>query len=154
MIRRLLQPAVARRARCININFPAVPPERVDGFAVTSQGKRAIADNLTEGVDPRGRPYYWIGPVREAGGAEPGTDIAALTDNKVSITPINLDLTNMPVLDPLRQGVRIAPGPDSRRRRRPARRSRLPTFRARPVRRFGSSGGPRSGALPRTRNSP
>jgi len=53
-------------------------------------------------VDPRGRPYYWIGPVREAGEAEPGTDVAALSDNKVSITPIYLNLTNIPVLGALR----------------------------------------------------
>lgn len=86
-----------------NINFPPVPPEKVSGFAVTTQGKRAIADNLTEGVDPRGRPYYWIGPVREAGGAEPGSDVCALLDNKVSITPIYLDLTNVPVLASLRK---------------------------------------------------
>src|SRR6266513_2408053 len=81
-----------------NINFPAVPPAGVKGFAATSQGKRAIADNLTEGVDPRGRPYYWIGPVREAGEAEPGTDVAALAADRVSITPIYLNLTNVPVL--------------------------------------------------------
>jgi 5'-nucleotidase len=86
-----------------NINFPGVTPAEVGGFAVTSQGKRAIADNLTEGTDPRGRPYYWIGPVREAGNAEPGTDVAALRDNKVSITPIYLDLTNVPVLGALRK---------------------------------------------------
>ena len=85
-----------------NINFPAVPPPQVAGLAVTSQGKRAIADNLTEGIDPRGRRYYWIGPIREARGAEPGTDVAALADNKVSITPIYLDLTNVPVLAALR----------------------------------------------------
>lgn len=102
IIRRLLRlpwPATT----LFNINFPAVPPARTTGFAVTNQGKRAIADNLHEGVDPRGRPYYWIGPVREAGGAEPGTDVAALTDNKVSITPIYLDLTNIPVLAALRK---------------------------------------------------
>src|SRR6266403_852926 len=78
-----------------NINFPGVAAEEVGGYAVTNQGKRAIADNLTEGIDPRGRPYYWIGPIREAGNAEPGTDVAALGDNKVSITPIYLDLTNV-----------------------------------------------------------
>jgi 5'-nucleotidase len=87
----------------INVNFPGVPPDRVAGFAVTSQGKRDIADNLTEARDPRGRPYYWIGPMRETGGAEPGTDIAALTENKVSITPINMDLTSVRLLDPLRR---------------------------------------------------
>jgi 5'-nucleotidase len=86
-----------------NINFPGVSPGDVRGFAVTAQGKRAIADNLTEGVDPRGRPYYWIGPIRETGKAEPGTDVAALLENKVSITPIYLDLTNVPVLGALRK---------------------------------------------------
>src|SRR6266436_9875245 len=65
-----------------NINFPGVPPAEAAGFAVTSQGQRAIADNLTEGVDPRGRPYYWIGPTREEGEAEPGTDVAALAGNR------------------------------------------------------------------------
>jgi len=86
-----------------NINFPAVPPGEAVGFAVTSQGRRAIADNLTERVDPRGRPYYWIGPVRDYGGAaEPGTDVAALAANRISITPIHLDLTNVPVLAALR----------------------------------------------------
>jgi 5'/3'-nucleotidase len=87
----------------INVNFPAEPPPRAGGYAVTSQGKRAIADNLTERFDPRGRPYYWIGPVREEGGAAPGTDVAALGENRISITPIYLDLTNVPVLAALRR---------------------------------------------------
>ena len=87
----------------ININFPGVPPAEFAGFAVTRQGKRDIAENLMEGKDPRGRPYFWIGPIRETGTAEPGTDVAALKDNKVSITPINMDLTNVRLLDALRQ---------------------------------------------------
>ena len=86
-----------------NINFPLAPPTAMRGIAVTSQGRRAIADNLTDGLDPRGRPYFWIGPVREAGGAEPGTDVAALGDGKVTVTPINLDLTNRPLLPVLRR---------------------------------------------------
>jgi 5'-nucleotidase len=90
-------------ATLYNINFPAAPPGQVKGFAATSQGKRAIADNLTEGVDPRGRPYYWIGPVREAGAIEPGTDVAALGADKVSVTPIYLDLTNVQVLAALQR---------------------------------------------------
>jgi 5'-nucleotidase len=86
-----------------NINFPAAPPHEVKGFAATHQGRRAIADNLTDGVDPRGRPYYWIGPAPDTGHAEPGTDVAALSDNRVSITPIYLNLTNIPVLGALRK---------------------------------------------------
>jgi 5'-nucleotidase len=87
----------------ININFPAVMPQQVRGIAATSQGKRAIADNLTKRLDPRGRPYYWIGPVREDGVAEPGTDLAAIADKQVSVTPIYLDLTNIPVLAALKK---------------------------------------------------
>jgi 5'-nucleotidase len=87
----------------MNLNFPAASPEDVRGIAVTSQGKRAIADNLTERLDPRGRPYYWIGPIREDGAAEPGTDLAAINDKQVSITPIYLDLTNIPVLTSLKE---------------------------------------------------
>ena len=87
----------------ININLPAAWPDEVAGVAVTSQGKRAISDNLTERFDPRGRPYYWIGPTRENGVAEPGTDLAAINDKQVSITPIYLDLTNIPVLASLKK---------------------------------------------------
>jgi 5'-nucleotidase len=87
----------------INVNFPAAPPQAVRGIAVTSQGKRAIADNLTERLDPRGRPYYWIGPVREDGIAEPGTDLAAINQKQVSVTPIYLNLTNVPVLASLKK---------------------------------------------------
>jgi 5'/3'-nucleotidase len=79
----------------INVNFPAASPATVRGFAVTHQGKRVLGDNLTEGTDPRGRHYYWIGPSQMRGGAEPGTDLGALADHRVSITPIHLDLTNV-----------------------------------------------------------
>ena len=87
----------------MNINFPTAAPEEVRGIAVTSQGKRAIADNLSERLDPRGRPYYWIGPVREDGLAESGTDLAAINGKQVSVTPIYLNLTNVPVLASLKK---------------------------------------------------
>ena len=87
----------------MNVNFPAEVPQAVCGIAVTRQGKRAIADNLTERLDPRGRPYYWIGPVREDSVAEPGTDLAAINEKRVSVTPIYLNLTNVPVLASLKK---------------------------------------------------
>jgi 5'-nucleotidase len=86
----------------INVNFPAASPATVRGFAVTHQGKRVLGDNLTEGTDPRGRHYYWIGPSQMRGGAEPGTDLGALADHRVSITPIHLDLTNVAAAAALR----------------------------------------------------
>jgi 5'-nucleotidase len=85
-----------------NINFPAVSPTAVHGFAITHQGKRVLGDNLTEGTDPRGRHYYWIGPSQMRGGAEPGTDLAALADGRVSISPIHLNLTHVAVAERLR----------------------------------------------------
>ncbi|HXC28948.1 MAG TPA: 5'/3'-nucleotidase SurE [Stellaceae bacterium] len=85
-----------------NVNFPAAAPSQVRGFAMTHQGKRVLGDNLSEGTDPRGRHYYWIGPSQMRGGADPGTDLGALADLRVSITPIHLNLTNVAVAAALR----------------------------------------------------
>ncbi|MBV8779017.1 MAG: 5'/3'-nucleotidase SurE, partial [Alphaproteobacteria bacterium] len=86
-----------------NVNFPPAAPGDVRGFAVTHQGKRVLGDNLMVGTDPRGRPFYWIGPAKPEGGATPGSDLCAMEENRVSITPIHLNLTNVPVVETLRQ---------------------------------------------------
>ena len=90
------------RDTLINVNFPATPPNKVAGIAPTRQGRRKIGEGVVERVDPRGRPYYWIGPMREEWPDIPGTDLHAVTAGKVSITPICLDLTNRPALAELR----------------------------------------------------
>ena len=95
----------------MNINFPAAAPEDVRGIAVTSQGKRAIASNLSERLDPRGRPYYWIGPVREDGFAEPGTDLAAINEKRVSVTPIYLNSDQRSGARLAQKGLRVTPVP-------------------------------------------
>jgi 5'-nucleotidase len=86
------------RDTLINVNFPAVPADAVEGIAATRQGRRKIGEGVVERVDPRGRPYYWIGPIREEWPDMPGTDLEAVTAGKVSITPICLDLSNGPAL--------------------------------------------------------
>jgi 5'-nucleotidase len=86
-----------------NVNFPSVPADRVRGFTITHQGKRVLGDNLMEGVDPRGRPYFWIGPARMTGGATLGSDLRAMEEGCVSITPVHLNLTDVPVADALRR---------------------------------------------------
>jgi 5'/3'-nucleotidase len=96
------------RQTLINVNFPDLPPDKVTGIAAAAQGKRKIGDNLSERIDPRGRPYYWIGPMTEgpAGSSAmtgPGTDLGAIAEGKVSLTPINLDLTNPAALAALRK---------------------------------------------------
>lgn len=87
----------------INVNFPDVPPDKVTGIAATRQGRRKIGDGVMERVDPRGRPYYWIGPLRDEAPDRPGTDLNAILAGKVSLSPIYLDLTNGPALAELRK---------------------------------------------------
>jgi 5'-nucleotidase len=87
----------------INVNFPAMAAGAVQGMVATRQGRRKIGEGVVERVDPRGRPYYWIGPIREEWPDMPGTDLEAVTAGKVSITPICLDLSNGPALAALRK---------------------------------------------------
>lgn len=89
------------RNTLINVNFPNGP--KVGGIEVARQGLRSIGDNLTERIDPRGRPYYWIGPIREREPGEPGTDIEAIQRGKVTVTPVFLDSTNVPALEELKK---------------------------------------------------
>jgi 5'-nucleotidase len=87
----------------ININFPDVDVSDVSGIEVVGQGRRKLGDNLVQAIDPRGQPYYWIGPMRDEDATRPGTDIAAINASKVAITPILLDFTNVPALEQLRR---------------------------------------------------
>src|SRR5437879_4557396 len=85
----------------LNVNVPALPRERITGVEVTRLGKRNYRDQLVERLDPYGEPYDWVGRPALAGGAEPGTDVAALRDGKISVTPSYLDLTNPDIIHDL-----------------------------------------------------
>ena len=79
----------------VNVNFPACPAAKATGVAVTRQGRRdSELMQIEERRDGRGIPYYWLKFTR--GGFEPeiGSDIEALAANKVSITPLSLNLTD------------------------------------------------------------
>ncbi len=90
----------------INVNFPDLPEADVRGIKVTAQGKRKIGDTLVERTDPRGEPYLWIGALREeAEEAKPGTDLAAIADGFVSVTPVHLDMTHRGSFEALRAAV-------------------------------------------------
>lgn len=77
-----------------NVNFPALPPAEVRGVQVTRLGRRVYRDVLIERTDPKGRPYYWIGGDPPAGEPDEGTDIGALAHGYISVTPLNLDMTD------------------------------------------------------------
>ena len=87
----------------LNINVPFLPDEQIKGFAITRQGLRVYRDALERRLDPRGRPYYWIGGEAPSGVNEEGTDIGALFRGYVSITPLHLDLTDYDAIDPLKE---------------------------------------------------
>jgi len=77
----------------LNINVPYLRFDQLKGFMLTRQGLRVYRDVLERRLDPRGRPYYWIGGEAPTGILENGTDFGALKAGYVSITPLQLDLT-------------------------------------------------------------
>ncbi|HZW04063.1 MAG TPA: 5'/3'-nucleotidase SurE [Anaerolineaceae bacterium] len=77
----------------LNVNVPYLKENELKGILVTRQGLRIYRDELIRRVDPRGKPYYWIGGDFPTGVPEEGTDIGAVTAGYVSITPSQLDLT-------------------------------------------------------------
>lgn len=87
----------------LNVNVPYLPESNLKGMMITRQGLRVYRDRLERRLDPRGRPYYWIGGDAPTGIPEEGTDYGALKAGYVSITPLQLDLTAWNVLDDLRR---------------------------------------------------
>jgi 5'-nucleotidase len=86
----------------ININFPNCLPEDVVSVSATHQGRR-IPDwlKIDNRVDGRGHPYYWIGFQRTDTEPMPGSDLAAIAENRISVTPLTLDLTDRSQIDRL-----------------------------------------------------
>lgn len=87
----------------LNVNVPYLPKDELKGFMITRQGLRLYRDELDRRLDPRGRPYYWIGGQAPTGVDEPGTDFGALRAGYVSITPLQLDLTHHKMVDELKK---------------------------------------------------
>lgn len=77
----------------LNVNVPFLSEDKIHGIRLTRQGLRVYHSRLDERTDPRGKPYYWIGGDAPTGVPERGTDVGALAEGFVSITPLQLDLT-------------------------------------------------------------
>ncbi len=102
LIRRVLQTGMPRDV-LVNVNFPDCPPEEVAGVAVTCQGKRdQELLRIEPRCDGRGNPYYWIAFQRGGPhGAAHGSDLAAISENRIAVTPLRLDLTDEPFMTQL-----------------------------------------------------
>jgi 5'-nucleotidase len=110
----------------LNINFPPLPPGNVKRVAVVTQGQRDQSLlRVDERVDARGRTYFWIGFKRVFSDPERGTDLHAIHEGSISVTPLHLNLTE------LREHQRLASllyGPVSAlKRKRAANRPKLPS---------------------------
>jgi 5'-nucleotidase len=90
----LLDLQMAKRT-VINVNFPALPADQVKGIRVVRQGFHDYArGSLIEAVDPRGRPYFWFGLDDIEHTLDHGTDLEAVSEGYVAVTPLQLDLTH------------------------------------------------------------
>lgn len=79
----------------INVNFPPLAAERVKGIRVARQGFHDYArGSIVEGIDPRGFPYYWFGLHGIEHTSGHNTDLEAIGEGYVSVTPLQLDLTH------------------------------------------------------------
>ncbi len=99
IIRRVLAEGVPHDV-LLNVNFPDCPPDAVKGIAVAAQGRRRQERlHIDKRIDGRGNPYYWIAYVRQNfTKAADGSDLAALDERRIAVTPLRLDLTDEPTL--------------------------------------------------------
>jgi len=104
--RALVEAALSRPlppSMLLNVNIPS----RVDpkGYVVTSLGKHTYGFDVIENTDPRGRKYYWIGGNEYEHEDIPGSDCnAVLRDQLVSVTPLQLDLTDYEMRQDIAKG--------------------------------------------------
>jgi len=85
----------------LNVNVPNLPASYIKGIEVTRQGKRHYSGKIEKRLDPMGRAYYWLGGDAAIDELDEGTDVKAIADDKISVTPVHLDLTGYPALDKL-----------------------------------------------------
>jgi 5'-nucleotidase len=87
----------------MNVNFPDCRPDEMQGIDITRQGKRDQNFLLVdERIDARGRNYFWLGFARERGNPPVGTDLAAVFNKRISVTPLHMNLTQVEAMDALR----------------------------------------------------
>lgn len=90
-----------RREMLLNVNVPAIPVSQIKGIKITRQSCRMWPEGFERRTDPRGVHYYWIKPWGNNGQDEAGTDVRALQEGYVAITPMQYDMTNPKLLEEL-----------------------------------------------------
>ena len=94
VLAKLIDAPMAERT-LINVNFPAIPAEDVKGIRVVRQGFHDYSrGTIVEGRDPRGYRYFWFGLDQIEHTLDHGTDLEAIEEGYVAVTPLQLDLTH------------------------------------------------------------
>ena len=86
----------------LNVNFPAVPEDEIQGIRVTRQGQAMYREEFEKRIDPHGRTYYWLTGEKHDVETDPEVDDVAIDENCISITPIHFDLTHYQTLDKMK----------------------------------------------------
>lgn len=100
LLPKLVSMALPRNA-VINVNVPDLPYDQLTGVEVTRLGHRHKAENPVKVTNPRGKELLWISTAGEVADAGPGTDFYAIEQGRVSITPIQIDMTLHSMLVPM-----------------------------------------------------
>lgn len=91
-----------RQPVLLNVNVPDIPYSQLQGMEVTRLGRRHKAEPVVKMNSPRNETVYWVGAAGAAADAGPGTDFNAIAQNRVSITPLQIDLTHTAQLSAIR----------------------------------------------------
>jgi 5'-nucleotidase len=101
VLRAITSVPMAKRT-LVNVNFPDLASDEVKGVRVARQGFHDYdRGSLIEGTDPRGRPYFWFGLQEAEHTLDHGTDLEAVSDGYIAVTPLQVDLTHYAAMDAL-----------------------------------------------------
>lgn len=102
IIRRLVKVSWAKNI-LMNVNFPDSLHGDISGIRIVRQGRRKIGEVLNEGIDPRGHPYIWVGAERDEDPSFPNSDLEAVNNGAIAITPLRVDMTDRPAMNALKK---------------------------------------------------
>lgn len=85
----------------LNINIPGLEKEDIAGIAITELGNRIFTDDYEKRIDPRGKIYYWMAGELITEPENATSDIAAVRNNKISITPVTYEMTRKNIIQDL-----------------------------------------------------
>jgi 5'-nucleotidase len=97
LVERIIESGIAPKT-LLNVNVPLLPKSQLKGWRLTRMGKRHYSENIVERIDPRGSKYYWIGGDDLGFADEDGTDCKAVHEGYISVTPLQVDLTDHQLL--------------------------------------------------------